>query len=224
MELRKPSTWKWWVWALIILGIVLFAPSAGLVVLNVLTRGKRLTSTTADDNGDIPDDPDNLARAAADTMGIADTSVEAYSLARMCASEGESYSAATKAAICWVAVNVSNARNTSVTALLTDDTNSHGQGKYGQQSGRWASTINDPYEVDWNIALNVLTGATPDPTNGATHYFEPSLQDKLLALAKVSTSGAEKEAEWAQETGNPGFYIDGVDSRLEFFGPNGAPT
>jgi hypothetical protein len=224
MQVTKPGSWPWWFWTLVILGIAFIAPGAGLVVLNVLTRGKRLTTTTADSNGDIQADPNDLARQAADTLGIADTSVEAYSLARMCASEGESYSPATKAAICWVALNVANARNTSVTALLTDDTNAHGQGLYGKQTGRWASTINDPYEGDWNIALNVLTGATPDPTNGATHYFEPSLQDKLLALAKVKTSGAEKAAEWAAETGNPGYYIDGVDSRLQFFGPNGAPT
>lgn len=224
MQLTKISTWPYWFWGLVILGIVIIAPKTGLVVLNVLTRGKRLTHTEMDDNGDVPDDPDALARKAADTLGIADTSVEAYSLARMCASEGESYNAATKAAICWVAVNVSNSRNTSVTALLTNDSNAHGQGKYGKQTGRWASTASDPYAVDWNIALNVLTGATPDPTNGATHYFEPTLQDKLLSLGKVSTSGSQKESEWASETGNPGFFIDGIDSRVEFFSPNGEPT
>lgn len=211
--LPKPSTWKWWVWVVVILGIVLFAPSAGRFILNVATRGKRLTRSSLDDSGDCTTDPDTLARQAADTLGIADTSIEAYSLARMLASEEESATPATKAALAWVAINVSNARNTSVTGLLTDDNNAHGQGKYGKQVGRWASTATDPYEQDWNVALNCLTGDTPDPTAGAVHFFRPTLQDELLSLGKVRASATDIDVSW----GGNGFTVPGVDSGITFY-------
>jgi len=185
----------------------------GLAVLNVFTRGKKLSQSTLDANGDCEQSVDDLARQAADTLGIADTSVEGYSLARMLASEEESATADTKAALAWVAVNVSNSRDTSITALLTDDINDHGQGKYGHQAGRWASTATDPYEGDWNVALNVLTGATPDPTGGAVHYYRPTLQDKLLALGKVKSSAAEIDAQW----GGNGFTVPGVDPDITFY-------
>ena len=217
------SKWPWWVWTLIILGIVVLAPTAGRFVLNVVTRGKRLTWTDVDDNGDMPDDPDALADAAANQVNYK-VETDEYALARMFASEGESeYNQATKVAIGWVAVNAARSRGLSVTQLLTNDVNAHGQGKFGEQKGRWASTRFDPYEGDLTIAQAVLQGNVPDPTNGAVHYYEPTLQDKLFALAKVKSDADAIDNAWAQETGNDGFYLDGLSSDLKFYSPNGAP-
>jgi hypothetical protein len=224
MQPTKPASWPWWFWTLIILGIILIAPSAGRFVLNIATRGKRLTHTTLDDNGDCTTSIEDCVAQANATEGIDTIDDQQYSLARMFASEGESYSTATKVAIGWVAVNVARSRGQTVTELLTADRNAHGNGKYGKQSGRWASTAFDPYEQDILIAASILAGDSTDPTNGAVHYFEETLQDELLKLGKVNSSAAQIEAAWSDETGNPGFKIAGVDSRLTFFSPNGAPA
>jgi hypothetical protein len=209
----KPSSWPWWAWGLIILGIILIAPSVGLVVLNVLTRGKRLTTSVLDDNGDCETSPQDLAAQASATLNVDAVDVDVYSLARMLASEEESATPATKAALAWVAINVAALRGTTVTLLLTHDVNAHGDGKYGHQAGRWASTATDPYEQDFNIAINCMTGSTPDPTDGAVHFFRPSLQDRLLALGKVKSSAAAIDAEW----GGNGFTVPGVDSGITFY-------
>ena len=191
--------------------------------MNVVTRGKRLTWTTADDNGDIPDDPDSLADDAANQINVT-VETDDYALARMFASEGESYDQATKVAIGWVARNVAASRGVSVTGLLTADTNAHGDGKFGKQTGRWASTLFDPYQGDLTIAQAVNAGSVGDPTNGATHYFEPTLQEKLFSLLKVKSDADTIDANWAAETGNDGYFIPGVDQRLKFYSPNGAPS
>ncbi len=215
MQLTKPSTWTWWVWVLVILGIILLAPAAGLVVLNVLTRGKRLTYTTLDDNGDCQTSPQDCAAQASAALGIDTVDVDAYSLARMLASEEESATPTTKAALAWVALNVAAARGTTITMLVTTDVNAHGDGLYGHQAGRWASTASDPYEQDLNVALNCLAGSTPDPTGGAVHFFRPTLQDKLFSLGKVRATAAQVDTNW----GGNGFTVPGVDSGITFYKP-----
>ncbi len=212
MSLTNPAKWPMWVWALVILGIILFAPSTGRFVLNVLTRGKRLTYATVDDLGDVVETPDALADAAANQIN-AMVRTDEYALARMLASEEESANQQTKVAIGFVALNVANGRGTSVTGLLTTDVNDHGQGKFGKQSGRWASTLSDPYEGDLHIAQAILQGQVEDPTGGAVHYYRPTLQDKLYALGKVKKMADEIDVAW----GGNGFTVPGADSGITFY-------
>lgn len=209
---RSPSTWAWWVWVAIVLGLVIVAPTAGRFVLNVLTRGARLTWTEADDNGDISESPDDLADDAANQIN-SPVDANEYALARMLASEEETSSQGTKVAIGWVAVNVAARRGESVTQLLTTDTNAHGTGKFGKQTGRWASTLYDPYVGDLTIAQAILQGKVPDPTGSAIHFYRPTLQDKLLALGKVNSSADDIDAAW----GGNGFTVDGADSGITFY-------
>lgn len=179
---------------------------AGEALLNVVTRGARLTHTSLDGNGDIAESPEFLASS----VGV---SSDEYALARMLASEEENSSQQTKVAIAWVAVNVAAARGQSITRLLTTDNNDHGDGKFGKQTGRWASTASDPYEGDLTISQAVLSGAVSDPTGGAVHFFNPSLQDRLFGLGKVTKTSDEIDSSW----GGAGFKVAGVNPDVTFY-------
>ena len=194
-----------------------YRPSASVVTapfyyLSYFTgiKGKRLTKGTVNENGDIVESPEDLAAQASITLGR-EVSVEAYSLARNIHSEEASSDQATQAAVAWVAVNVSNG---DIVGLLTRCKRASGRGKFGLQTGRWASTARDPYEGDLEVAESILSGTYPDPTNGAVHYFRPTLQDILFNEGKVSKTADQIETSW----GGNGYKIDGVDDGLTFFG------
>lgn len=193
-----------------------FRPSPSVVAAPVYLmayftgiRGRRLTTSTLDTNGDIVETPTDLAAAASAFLGR-DVSVSAYALARNIHSEEASSSQATQAAIAWVAMNVSGG---DIVGLLTRDKNAHGVGRFGVQTGRWASTKSDPYEGDLEVAEAVLSGTYPDPTNGAVHYFRPTLQDILFNQGKVTKTADQIETSW----GGDGYTVPGVDSGLTFF-------
>lgn len=186
--------------------------TAPLYFLSYFTgvRGKRLTTSTTDSNGDIVESPIELARQASATLGR-DVSVEAYALARNIHSEEASSDQATQAAVAWVAVNVADG---DILRLLTRCKRASGNGKFGAQKGRFASTARDPYAGDLEVAEAVLSGAYPDPTEGAVHYFRPTLQDILFNQGKVSKTADQIEASW----GGNGYQVAGVDAGLTFFG------
>lgn len=197
---------------------VYYRPSPSLITAPLFwasyfvgVRGRRLTRATTDDNGDIVESPAELAAQASQVVGR-DVNVNAYALARNIHSEEASSDSPTQAAIAYVAVNVSHG---DIVGLLTRDKNPSGVGKFGHQSGRWASTAADPYESDLQIAETVLSGNVPDPTNGAVHYFRPTLQDILFNEGKVRKTSDQIEADW----GGQGYTVPGVDSGLMFFGP-----
>lgn len=187
---------------------VLTAPIYHLAYLTGM-RGKRLTHSTTDDNGDVVESPVELAIAASQVVGR-DVTAAAYALARNIHSEEGGSDQATQTAVAWVAVNVANG---SIVSLLTRCRRASGQGKFGSQTGRWASTARDPYEGDLEVAEGVLSGAIPDPTGGAVHYFRPTLQDLLFNQGKVKRTADEVASNW----GGNGYTVDGVDSGLTFF-------
>jgi len=178
---------------------------------NWITRGRRLTRTTLDENNDVPDAPADLAAEAGSEMGRP-VSLEAYALARMLASEESKASATTKAAIAWVAVNEARRRGTSVSGLLLRD-NGPGNGRFGEQRGRYASTRTDPYEGDLQVAEAVLSGEVGDITGGAVHFYRPELQDRLYDLGKTSKTAEQIDREW----GGEGFTIEGAEEGLKFY-------
>lgn len=176
----------------------------------VVTRGRRLTHTTLNDNGDVDDDPEELAAAASDVVGRPVT-LDQLALSRMLASEESTSSTETKIAIAWVAMNEARRRAVSVSALLLKD-NGPGDGYFGEQRGRYASTRSDSYEGDLQIATAVESGSIADTTGGAVHFLRPKLQDKLFAAGKTSKTAATIRSSW----GN-GYTIEGVDDGIEFF-------
>ncbi len=175
------------------------------------TRGKRLTRTTLNENGDVDTAPDELVSQASAVAGRS-VSHDEYALARMLASEESGASPETKTAISWVAVNEARSRGRSVFHLLVTD-KGPGDGLFGEQRGRYASTRTDPYESDLQIATYVLDGVTPDPTGGAIHFYRPALQDKLFKLGKTSKDAAQIDREW----GPGGFTPPGVDTGIVFY-------
>ena len=69
------------------------------------------------------------------------------------------------------------------------------------------------------IATAVLGGTIPDPTGGATNFFDPALEDKLFAEGKVSTDADALTAKWTAG-GLRAVAVEGVDpDTLQFFKP-----
>jgi hypothetical protein len=169
-----------WVYLGLVLWILFVGfpfPSVAKVVMNFVDRGERVTTATQGSDGIITESPDDLA-------SVANVDTETYSLARAIASEEE-----TKVVddpnyligVAWVIVNEAKARGISITDLLTSG--SVGPGQYGKQSvgPRYASTWEDPYTRDIDIATAIQTGTIADITQGSRHFFAPATQDKLHA-------------------------------------------
>lgn len=155
---------------LLVLGLTLalwWLMTGDVPVLDLLRsfvgRGKRLTSTALDDDGNIPESPEALAGEASRVLGR-DVDVDAYTLARIADSEHPTASLREKAAIMRVALNDAAAHGWSVGYTATV-----GKG-YGRQSGRRYSTARDPYEQTLVLAEAVMAGAVADETRGSTHF------------------------------------------------------
>lgn len=176
-----------------------------------VTRGTRLTRTSLDENGDVDADPMDLVANAASVAGVTVTLNE-YALARMLGSEEANADPNTKVAIAWVALNEAERRGVSIANLLLRD-NGPGNGRFGEQRGRYASTARDPYEVDLQIAQSIISGQVGDITGGAIHFYRPDLQDRLYDMGKVSKTAAEIDESW----GGGGFTIDTVDEGITFY-------
>jgi hypothetical protein len=119
--------------------------------------------------------------------------LEVYSLARMIRSEAGSAGAAERRAVAWVARNNARSRGISLTQLLTAG-GGVAAGYYGKQNlgGRYAATGQAARQGDVDLALQVLGGTLSDNTDGALHFFNPALQDKLFASnAKKYTKNAD---------------------------------
>lgn len=139
-------------WLLIgALAVLLFAATGVPVVAaarDLITRGDALSSTEVDGDGDIPDDPNQLAADAGETL-------DDYAGMRMLRSEAGHHGPTSKLQRAHAALN--DARNHfggSVYRCVT--ASSRGQTGFGSQSGRRYSTAQDPYENDrqiWHQAL-----------------------------------------------------------------------
>jgi hypothetical protein len=186
----------WWLFGQREAGGVVGDLSQGLNdALNAIVKGSRLTRASYDKTtGVVPGTPEELA----DLAGL---DVEAYSLARLIASEEGRSSNSVKAAVAWAVLNHATNSGKSVTALLTHAKLAAHSGSYGTQrnieegtpgyngSDRYASTAADPYEGDGAIAAAVIAGQLADPTNGAEYFDRPAGEsdpDKIAANRAAS--------------------------------------
>lgn len=165
--------------------------------LNAIVKGNRLTHAPYDKTtGVVPGQPEDLAAAA----GL---DVETYSLARMIASEEGRSNNTIKAAVAWAIKNKADSLGRTITDHLTRTLEPSHHGQYGTyilldkssshyresslgkpiQGDRDASTANDPYDGDAQIAAGVLSGQIPDLTGGANQFDRPDGEDDPDAVA-----------------------------------------
>lgn len=183
----------------------------GLTLFNEITRGKRLTHATYGADGVVNIPPDDLATAAG-------AELEEYSLARMISSEEGQANNATKAAVAWAMVNYARRAAKSITAILVRAKNANHSGYYGTQrdidqqssnfnkSDRYASTANDPYQGDLDIARGILNGTIEDFTGGAIQFDRAA-----------SETNPDKVAEDRMNEGRTQVFPEGVDPGLRFW-------
>lgn len=140
------------------------------VVTDMADRGTKLTNTSLDDDGTIPDDPAELAAQASAVMGR-EVSLDVYALARMIRSEG----ALEGLPRAHVAINDAlNLGGWSLARLITYSTVSARDGLFGKQKSRRYSSAHDPYVGDVLTAEQAIAEAAAgvDPTGGADHFVD----------------------------------------------------
>lgn len=130
-----------------------------------------------------------------------DSDVEA--LARMLASEHPREADFVQVALAWTAKNMADRRGLTVFKLLAPD------GKFGSQSGRYASTVNPANDRFRAIARSVLDGSVADPTPGAIQFDAPDTQDWLYEHGKVRLDAAGVAASRTSE-GRRLFELPGI--------------
>lgn len=200
-------------WILIVVVVLLLAAGGYFgvpVVVDIVVRGARLTTTELDDNRTIPDDPEDLADAAAAVVGQP-VSVDEYAAARMCRSEEPHAADLVKRCLIQTACNDAKAHGWTLLRCLTISSDSTRTGFFGEQTSRRYSTRLDPYDIDLKIARLAIAdyAAGNDDSQGAEKFV-----DRLSF--KVIGKYDEVVASWAKEGLSP-FTIDGVPSHLVFF-------
>ncbi len=102
-------------------------------------------------------------------------SFDTFLLATMASSEYNGYGASqdVKAAVMHVALNFARKNRRTLQSMLIPD------GQFGDQAGRWASTMFPPRLYDLLIAQQVMNGDIPDLTDGAIQFDSPRAQDRL---------------------------------------------
>lgn len=116
--------------------------------------------------------PAELARQA-------NTTLEAYSRARVLAGEGYGGDVSGKAAATIAIgqvldVEKKRRKKSSITQLVTDCTWDVGDGRYGRQRGRYVATTSDPTRWQLAVAEALEAGGLPDLAQGAHHFLDPS--------------------------------------------------
>ena len=182
--------------------------------VNLVVKGNRLTHAPYDTTtGVVPGDPQALADQTPYDL-------ETYALARAIASEEGRADDFTKLCVGWAIRNRANAGAGSIVSLVTKAKYGPHSGNFGTQrnieedtpgyngSDRYCSTALDPYDGDAQIALAIQTGALPDPTGGAQYFDVEALDDNPdQVAANRLAQGLEPKP------------IDGIPSRLRFWGP-----
>ena len=187
--------------ALIFLSAV-FTIAFGAMFFIRVGRGKKITRTRLNKQNFIPVEPFVLA----DSVFL---HVDVYSLARCIASEHPLGTEYERAAIAHAILNEAQRRGIDVTNLLIRKVSRNGNllpgnGFYGRQAGRHASTALDPRESDVVIALNAITGRSIDITNGSQRFLHSS-QDELLKkrVPGYNRTFAQVKELWMSEGWNP---------------------
>lgn len=145
-----------------------------------------------------------MNRAAWIGFGIAGTAVlfgrqravhidEAEALARVVTSEANGYSEVERTAIAWTVRNRARKRGVSVARLVCSPS-------CGPCcNGRPFSSAREATNVNRVLARRVLDAPTSDdPTRGATSFFEPRVQDQLVAQHRAGYrfTSAQLRARW----------------------------
>lgn len=170
-----------------------------------------LPDGTVSVDGQSPADPRGLA------FGL-DMTDDAYSLARMVASEAGGLPEIAQIAVAWATKNYVRARGRSFVGVLTAAT--HGpKGFFGQQSqGRYASTARDSTSTSRSIAESVIRGSVTDPTDGAQQWDSPRAYKDWDGN---SSARAEQVAASRMNDGDELVTVPGVDaSIIRFWRPN----
>lgn len=210
---------KWVLGGLAAVGLALWgrrmATAVADTVVDFVGRGPRLTFTSLDSAGDIPNSPDELVASASAVLGR-QIAPPAYALGRMARSEG----IAQGALRIHVALNDMedlNARRGfgwDPVDLITYSTDSNSRGYYGQQLGRRYASTDDPYAGDIILAENTLAehGRGIDPTGGGIKFVDI----KSFGVQKGTGSYADTVAKWATEGLAP-FGVPGESSDFVVF-------
>lgn len=110
-------------------------------------------------------------------IGMASRAEDIESLARVMHSEWASGTDFERTVIAWATLNEATAHGLNVTAYVTRPFDTYGS----QEEGRPVSSARVPpaSSSSWTIAAQILDGTIPDPTGGATRYFDPTTQDAM---------------------------------------------
>lgn len=170
-------------------------------------------------DGQTPADPDALARG----MGVERNRL---ALARMINSEFARYTEA-RIGAAWCARNEAAARGVSICDLLTRQrvkvdgkrVPGPGDGFFGKQRGRYASTAQDTSTDALVIADGVISGGIPDNTGGARQFDSPG----AFGVQEGTTAeGADQVALNRMAAGNELVLLEGVpESYARFWRPVG---
>ena len=121
---------------------------------------------------------------------------EVDALARVITSEASSYSEAERLAIAWTVRNRARRRGVSILQLVCSPT----CGRQGP--ARPFSSARRASDVNRTLARRVLAAPqSEDPTHGAIAFFEPRVQDQLVAqhYPGYRLTSSEVRAKWERE-------------------------
>lgn len=163
----------------------------------------------AEITGSVPGTPEELALDAG-------YDVDVYSLARVGQSEESGLGSI---CVMFATQTEANRANLSITQLVTRARmkdaegkiiDAPGDGQYGTQLHRYCSTAEDPSTDMLEKAGQVRANAITDPTNGAHHWDNPSLQDREHAKNPDKNRSSEEIASRREASGWHMVIVDGV--------------
>lgn len=196
---------KYWIY-LVLAAVGIWWFFTGDTPVNLLKdlvgRGRRLSLTTSDSDGNVLENVDDLVEAASALLGRP-VSKDAYILARISRSEHGSAGQKEKALIQRVCMNDAAMHGWSIWFTATSDKG------FGRQRGRRYSTAQDPYEDDLAIAEENLAGELADDSSGATHFVHKT-------GFKTITEYREICDKWYREAGIVPVDVGGVSSLMIF--------
>lgn len=182
-------------------------------VSDVIGRGDRLTYTTLDPNGMIPDDPDDLVTAASAVLGR-QIDADTYALARMARSEGiAAGDLRIHVALNDLAdLNTRNGYGWDAQDLITYSTDAAARGHFGQQLHRRYASTQDPYAGDVVLAEQTQAQhqAGIDPTGGAVKFVDKSSFGVQAGTGSYDALVATWAPEGLQPFNVPGYSDDFV--------------
>ncbi|HTE52296.1 MAG TPA: hypothetical protein VK698_15695 [Kofleriaceae bacterium] len=139
---------------------------------------------------------------------------ETEALARVIRSEAGTSSAQQRIHVAWVTRNLAAERGQTVAQMACSPCGE-------QQLGRPVSSRQDATEPDRELARYILLSPPLlDPTGGATHFINPTLQDDLASAGRPGYRGrpySDVRQRWMQSYGWEPYYRLGPD--LELWGP-----